>query len=87
MGQLHAKYLSLSLSVCLCACVSQVLEMGQLHAKDLSPSVCLCVCVRVCLRFWRWVNYTLKIKIGAPGPIRGLYGTPIPFRSELVTKP
>ena len=36
------------------------------------------------LRFWRWVNNTLKIKVGAPGPIRGFYGTPIPFRSELL---
>ena len=38
----------------------------------------------VVLRFWRWVNYKLKIKIGAPGPIRGWMGTPIPYRSELL---
>jgi hypothetical protein len=36
------------------------------------------------LRFWRWVNYKLKIKIGAPGPIRGWMGSPIPYRSELL---
>jgi len=35
------------------------------------------------LSFWRWFNKNI-VKIGAPAPIRGILGTPIPYRRELV---